>query len=486
MTNQQGGRALADLSADELCRLQADACACGKEHSLSCCRILLRQGALQDLPRALKELGIRRPFVFCDPNTYEAAGEAVRKRLTGSPFFERVAFFMLPERRPEAGEQTAGQVLMAFAPDCDGIVAVGSGTLNDLGKLLASRTGRPFAVVATAPSMDGYASGTSSLVQNGAKVSLTTQTPNVILADLDILRKAPAVTFLAGYGDMLAKYVSICDWRLSHLLTGRYYCEAIAELVRRAVADCRKASPGAALLAKNRTLPPDAPTASPRSEAEELEWTRAIMEGLLKTGIAMSLAGVSQPASGIEHYFSHLWDMRGVEFHQRFDRHGLQCLVGTLLALDLYADLRSRRPKREKALAYVRNFDRSAWADELRSLLGSAGETLIRKEAEEKKYDSAAHAARLERILSHWDEILRIADEELPDAGALRAELKAMGAPLSVAELDVDAPEVRRCCIATKDIRDKYIVSRLLWDMGDLEDAAEKLARLSPAARTRG
>ncbi len=89
-------------------------------------------------------------------------------------------------------------------------------------------------IVGTAPSMDGYVSGTSSVIRDGIKVSLNCVCPTVIVADLDIMSCAPIKLLQAGLGDMLAKNISICEWRLSHVINGEYYCEEIAAIVRSA------------------------------------------------------------------------------------------------------------------------------------------------------------------------------------------------------------------------------------------------------------
>lgn len=91
----------------------------------------------------------------------------------------------------------------------------------------------------------------------------------------------------------------------------------------------------------------------------------AVFEGLVMAGAAMSYAGVSRPASGVEHCFSHIWDMRGIEFGARVSTHGIQCAVATLMAARLYEQVQGIIPDREKALAYAAGFDRAAWFDEL-------------------------------------------------------------------------------------------------------------------------
>ena len=163
-----------------------------------------------------------------------------------------------------------------FDTHCDFIVGVGSGTINDIGKVIAKVTGLPYLIVGTAPSMDGYTSATSSVIGNGIKFSLSTVCPTVVVADLEIMCKAPLKLLQAGLGDMLAKYISICEWRLSHLITGEYFCEKVATLVRGALKKCMSVE----------NLADPAP-----------ETIRPIVEGLILSGMAMDFAGLSRPAS---------------------------------------------------------------------------------------------------------------------------------------------------------------------------------------------
>ena len=102
--------------------------------------------------------------------------------------------------------------------------------------------------------------------------------------------------------------------------------------------------------------------------------------------------------------------------------------------------------------------------------MGSAAEAMIAGERREGKYDREKHAARLEIILARWDEILAIL-ETLPAQEDVRALLRAAGAPTTPEALGVG--DVGTAFLMTKDIRDKYIVSRLLWDLGELDEAAD-------------
>lgn len=298
--------------------------------------------------------------------------------------------------------------------------------------------------------MDGYASATSSMTRDSLKISLPSRGADVIIGDTDILRNAPLKMMKAGLGDMLAKYVSICEWRIAKIIAGEYYCEEIADLIRGAVERCVDNAEG--LLR--------------REEAA----VQAVFEGLVIGGVAMNYAGLSRPASGVEHYISHVLDMRGAEFGTTVELHGIQCAVGTRIAVGLYEKLKAVMPDREKALVSVRKFDYDRWSAELRHLLGKGAESMIALEAKEGKYDPEAHKKRLELILQNWDALLKIMDEELPAFAQLEGLLDRMEMPKTLGEIGTADEMLDVIFRATKDIRDKYVLSRLAWDLGILDE----------------
>jgi len=321
--------------------------------------------------------------------------------------------------------------------------------INDIAKMLARVSRSRYMIVATAPSMDGFASPSSSMEQEGVKVSLESATAWAIVGDLTILRNAPTRLLLAGFGDMLAKYVSLCEWRIAHIVTGEYYCGTVAALTRDALRTCIKNAPK--LLLRDTTA------------------TKSVMEGLVLSGIAMSYAGVSRPASGMEHYISHLIDMRSLAFGTPADLHGTQVGVGTLVSLKLYEKIRKLQPDRAKALKAAAAFDFSVWAETLRTFVGPGTELMVALEKRDRKYDPQAHAKRLETIISNWDRILAIIDEELPSYEEIHQLMSSLGMPTTVDEVGLEAALLPLAIRCTKDIRDKYMASRLLWDLGELD-----------------
>ena len=249
----------------------------------------------------------------------------------------------------------------------------------------------------------------------------------------------------SGLGDMLAKYVSICEWRIAHIIVGEYFCEEIAALIRNALQRCVDSADG--LLRREECA------------------VQSVFEGLVIGGIAMNYAGLSRPASGVEHYISHILDMRGAAFGTPVELHGIQCAVGTLLAIRMYEKLLQVKPDVHSALEHAESFDLQSWHAQLREFLGSAAESMIDLETREKKYEPAAHRRRLSVITQNWEMICSIIREELPSSKEIERLLQRMEAPASLAEIGTDNSLLPAIFKATRDIRDKYVLSRLAWDL---------------------
>ena len=416
---------------------------CGKRHFGGLSDCLIERGAMDKLPSLLEKYHAHKPFILCDRHTYRSAGERVARILSSAGI--AYALHIVEREKPAPDERIVGEAVMFCPPDADGVIAVGSGVLNDTGKILSRAKGIPDLIVATAPSMDGFASGTSSMERGGLKVSLPSKCPDAVVADPAVLAAAPVHMIRSGVGDMLAKYVSIAEWRIAALLVGDPFCETVAAIVKDALDTCVKAAPGAV------RGDPDA--------------AASVMEGLVVSGLAMNYAGISRPASGMEHYISHILDMRALAFGTPADLHGIQCGIATLETIRAYERLASITPEREKALAAVRAFDPDAWNAHLREQLGAGAEAMIAGERREGKYDPRKHAARLEKILAHWDEILAIIGT-LPKSAELEAFMRSIGHPTSFAEIGVSDGDAREAFLMAKDIRDKYVLGRLLWDLG--------------------
>lgn len=290
-------------------------CACGKSHKVDIQAIRVGSGVIQELPGILRDLGASHIFLVTDNYTYEAAGRQVEQLLdqAGLAYHKRV---FQTETPLVPNEYALGSVLAAMTSQDDMLLAVGSGTLNDVTKYVSARTGVPYVIAATAPSMDGYASTVAPTILDGFKTTLPAVYPAAIVADVDILKDAPMPMLTAGFGDIIGKFTSLADWRLSHQLNGEYYCPEVAGVIEAAVETC---AANAKALAQR-----------------EPQAIQAVTEALILSGLAMGMVGVSRPASGAEHQMAHYWEMDALRRGEEHPLHGNAVGVGTVLAASLY------------------------------------------------------------------------------------------------------------------------------------------------------
>ena len=428
---------------------------CGRQHFGKLKNCIIGENVLDCLPDTVKRLGTR-PFILCDRDTYAAAGELVCRLLDSAEISYKL--HIIERKKPAPDDRIVGEALLWIDKSCDLVIAVGGGVINDTCKIIASAYGVPDIIVATAPSMDGFASATSSMERCGFKVSVDSKCPDAVIGDTAILSAAPKKLIRSGMGDMLAKYVSLTEWRLGQLIRGEYYCPFIARLVSNSLEEV--VNNGEAALNSDRDA------------------CGKVMRGLVLAGLGMNYAEITRPASGMEHYISHAFDMRALEFGSNSDLHGIQCALGTLMTIRAYELLTEKLQKggidRERALKSVAEFSREEWFNVLREKFGKGSEAIISNELREDKWNIESHAKRLDFIIAHKDEILGII-AGLPSSDEIRNFMLKVGLPTTAAELGVTRGELRDAFIMAKDIRDKYVCGRLLWDLGLLEEIADEV-----------
>ncbi len=436
---------LSEMSLEELIDPQGISCSCGKQHKTEIKHIKIGNNALEVLPEVLQELAIENPLFIYDQNTYQAAWKYLEPIIKAEKI--NYAEFIYQAERLEPDEKSLGSLVMIFDRDYDGIVVVGSGVLNDLGKVFAHAVGVPQIVIATAASMDGYGSNNASMIQNGLKVSLYNACPLAIIADTRILKAEPEQMLQAGLGDMLAKYVSLSEWKISNLIAGEYYCENIADLVRSSLKKIINSADG--LLHRDEQA------------------IENVFEGLLLTGLAMSFAGISRPASGLEHYFSHVWEMMSLERGETAELHGIQVAVGTLLSVQIWDQLLKYQPDQQKALQFINSFDSSEWEKMVCRIYGEkTAKQIIKTANSESRNSKSDHAVRLSKILDLWPQIIQIVEYEMPTYTELQAYMEKFNLPLTPQEIGYTEQDKQDALIGSREVRNKYVTSSLLWDLG--------------------
>ena len=430
-------------------------CSCGRHHAVDLKYLSVRQGAIEEVPQALEALGCSYPFVICDKNTYEAAGRRVVEILKEAGIAHKL--YIVPEMaaRLRPSEWELGSVAMHFDPKCDLLLGVGSGVINDICKIFGYSAGKPNMIVGTAPSMDGYASNSSSMEVNEVKTTIYTQLPSAILCDTAIMAKAPMRMLWAGFGDIMAKFLSVCEWRIANIANGEYFCDNIAGIMRSAARKVIAVAPGI--------------------QSRDPEAIQAIAEGLIAAGIAMSYAEMSRPASGLEHHISHMWEMIALAHGKPYDLHGIQVGVATLLAFRVYDKLRGYEPDWEKAQKRMDSYDAAAWEENVRRVFGCIAPEIFAIEKKAGKNTREKHAMRLEKTMANWELIQQTIAKELPPYEEVYSAMKMTGMPMEPADIGIDAEETHDAFVCSRDMRDRYLASSLLWDLGVLDQFADEI-----------
>ena len=294
------------------------ACSCGRTHRITPEEFIYSDSALELLPEVCaRHASTRSAVVLMDTRTRQVAGTSTVAALgrAGWKVTE-----VLVEDRDDGQSPVCDDVTKAKLSPCVGeddlVLSVGSGVINDLAKWLAFDAGAPFVAFATAASMNGYASANIAANMHGVKTLLNGRAPLAVLTSPGILRDAPYELTAAGLGDLVSKSVSSADWYVNHLLFGDYYCSSAVELI-----------------AKIEPLYLEHPDDLRARKGEVIE---ALFEALMLTGVAMTMAQTSSPASGGEHLISHALDMISSLDGLGHDLHGRQVGVATILTCELY------------------------------------------------------------------------------------------------------------------------------------------------------
>jgi glycerol-1-phosphate dehydrogenase [NAD(P)+] len=348
------------------------------------------------------------------------------------------------------------QVTAALASNACTPIAVGSGTINDLVKLAAGRLERPYLVVGTAASMDGYAAFGASITHEGLKQTFACPAPRAIVADLDVMRRAPPELVAAGYGDMLAKVVCGADWLLADAVGIEPVDAAAWSLVQDG-------------------LPEAIGDPAALARGEPAIWS-AFVEGLLLGGLAMQWTRTSRPASGAEHQFSHLWDMQHAQTGAAMTAHGFQVGVASRFVAALYEEMLAVPFEALDVTAACAGWP--DWPDceaETRARVGGGAlGGLAVGETRAKHVTRDALAAELGRLRTVWPELRPRLRRQLLTAAEMGQRLRLIGAPDTPEAIGRPRADLLASVIPAQRIRRRYTVLDACLRAGCLEKLAER------------
>jgi glycerol-1-phosphate dehydrogenase [NAD(P)+] len=296
----------------------AHTCDCGNHHHrIPIERIRIGNSVYKELAAYTEYKEYKHAVLIADENTYQAAGKSLSEILKETGINISLSIIKPDENNDVvAGEQSLVQALLEIPLDTEVIIAVGAGTLHDIARFCSTKMKLPFISVPTATSVDGFTSMGAPLIVRGVKTTFQMSAPIAVFADLSVLKASPRKMVAAGFGDMLAKYTSIADWKFSHLVKGEPYCPLVAAITREALESC----------VENVE----------RIAAGDEKGIQILIEALIKSGLAMLIFGQSHPASGGEHHLSHYWEMDFLKQKRPAVLHGAKVGVSTVLLAGVY------------------------------------------------------------------------------------------------------------------------------------------------------
>ena len=398
-------------------------CACGCDHECPIQYIRVGAGALSALTEICEPY--KRVLLVSDDNTDAVCGENVRRLLGGKL---GVSLVLHADGVVVPDEACLVQIETHLDEGTDLILGIGSGVINDLCKDISFRHGLPYGIVATAPSMDGYASVGAALILEGMKVTRNARPPMAIVADTAVLKTAPLEMLQAGYGDIIGKYSCLNDWKLSTAIYGEYFCQTVYDLTMNTVHEVE-------------------PLAE-RILARDEQAVGTLMQALVTVGIAMSYVGNSRPASGSEHHLSHFFEITGILENKPYFAHGIDVLYSAVVTAKLREELLNITPKRA-------SFDREAWDREIRRVYSTSADGVIALQNKLGWYerDDEAH------VVPQWQALCDIL-REAPTEQQMLALVKRIGLDFEKFTNLYGSEKLADAVKFAKDLKDRYTV---LW-----------------------
>lgn len=405
-------------------------CSCGRRHTCDIKYCYIEEDACKRLTDLCK--GYNKILIVADENTFGASGKNVVDAIEKP--YEKVIFsgatVLIPnEEAIEKVEENLG--------DSDLIIGIGSGVIQDLCKYVSFDKKVPYYIVATAPSMDGYASSGAAMILKGMKETVSAGVPTAIIADTNVLANAPQEMIKAGYGDIVGKYSSLNDWKLSRVVNDEYFCQYIYDLTKEMLERTLELSGG--LLKKDK------------------ESVKALTEALVGVGIALSYLGNSRPASGSEHHLSHFFEITGIVFNEKYFCHGLDVAYSAVITAKIREEILSKPFAKTQ---YVE--EKGALMENLEKVYGKVAKGCFNLQTKLNMYD----ADRISIYLEKEQEIREVL-KEMPTA----LEMEKL---LNDAEIDMKdfyalygEKKIKDAIRYAKDLKDRYTVLWLNYDMGN-------------------
>ena len=315
-----------------------------------------------------------------------------------------------------------------FVQKPDYVVVVGGGTLMDFGRYSAWKLGIPFVAIPTIVSSDGFTADICSIIIDGQKKSIPMQAADAVICDIDVVAGAPRFLTIAGVQDIMAKVISIADWKIASLVSGEYFCQKVCDMAQEALDLMTKCAYDL--------------KAGKEPDIETMAYTQML------SGLTMQILSNSRAASGAEHLVAHLVEMKPRGFENAHGLHGECVGVGTLLVAEAYHKLAQRE---EIEVHPFRPID----ADWVRWEFGDLAEGILK----ENENDVLA-TFPAENLKKAWPQIRQII-AQIPTYEELNELYAAIGAKHSLEELGIDPAVKEDFLDISSAIRNRLTLARM-------------------------
>ncbi len=395
-------------------------CACGRDHELRTKLVVCEYGALKDFDKYMTDCGLSgfRTVIY-DTNTYN---------LPTMTHIQADQEIVLEAEGLHSEKGMIEDMMTKLVRKPDYIVVVGSGTLMDFGRYSAYKLGIPFVAIPTLVSSDGFTANICSIIIDGQKKSIPMQSADAVICDLNIVSGAPEFLTVSGVQDILAKYISLADWKIAHLVNGEYFCQRVYDMAKDALDTMIKC-------------------ANDLRDGKPADF-EAMAYAQMLSGLTMQILSHSRAASGAEHLIAHLVEMKPRGFENAHGMHGECVGVGTIICAEEYHKLAERETIEVKPFQPLD----PEWVN---YIFGDLAEGIF-KENE----NDILSTFPPENIKEHWQEIREIISE-IPSAEEITELYKAIGAKYKLSDLGIDESLKHDALAISAAIRNRLTLCRM-------------------------
>lgn len=401
--------------------------------------------------------GKYRPLIIADGNTWQVAGSFLQERFQVASLNPE-APYLFPSQPMLYGDEHSIAIVRQLLEANDLLaIALGSGTINDIVKRASYECEKPYIIVATAPSVDGYTSFGAAVSVGGFKQTLPCSAPFAVVAERDILCNAPLPMLAAGYGDLAAKVPAGADWIIADAIGVQPIQEDIWQMIQPTLKTIL--SRPADLALRNK------------------EVVGEVFSGLVQTGFAMQMMHDSRPASGAEHLISHVWEMEHLCKDGIPVSHGFKVALGTLASTAMMEEI--CRLSASELRTCCDNASGVTWsgrATQIESWLKDRPSyDQILHVSEQKFLEGDALEQRRQLILQDWDALRAKISEQIIPFTQLKDMFAQAGCPTEPAHINVSKDLFHRALMVSQMIRTRYTILDLLYETGLFESVVAKL-----------